>query len=439
MTDLIHAFRLFHPDVRRYLFVAALIGISYMGFQTVLFNLFLLRLGYGTAFIGVSNGSMALAFALCSLPAGALGSRWGVRRATVTGVVCLTVGSALVALAGLLPGTGRDGWIIATRVLAGVGFALYMVNSFPYLVAATEAKERPFAFAMLTATPPTAGFAGSAVSGILPAWIAGALALPLTDPLPFAIVLALSGIVLLPGVVALLKTEDRTLPRRPPRSAGGRGAVAQGVSLLIFFLGATAVLRMAGESAARNFFNVYLELELGQSPARIGLLAAFGHLVAGPAALAGPILAARAGKMTAIAISTAVTAVSLALMAVIPHWVVVGVAFTLAIGLRSMTQAMASVVHMEIVPANWRGVTSGMVAMSMGIGYTSMAFAGGYLIPAVGFSGLYLLAAGLVALGALVFWLYFRVPRGEYLTRVAGPVPELEPSPRPQQSPRGLG
>ena len=63
--------------------------------------------------------------------------------------------------------------------------------------------------------------------------------------------------------------------------------------LLIFFLGITALLRMAGESAARSFFNVYLELDLGASTSLIGLLLAFGQLVAGPAALCAPALANR--------------------------------------------------------------------------------------------------------------------------------------------------
>ena len=43
-----------------------------------------------------------------------------------------------------------------------------------------------------------------------------------------------------------------------------------------------------------------------------------------------------------------------------------------------------------------------------------MALGGGYLIPALGFPGLYLLAALLTAVSALIFWQYFRVPQGEY-------------------------
>lgn len=38
---------------------------------------------------------------------------------------------------------------------------------------------------------------------------------------------------------------------------------------------------------------------------------------------------------------------------------------------------------------------------------------GGYQIKAVGYSDLFLVAAGLAAAGALLFWAYFRVPRAD--------------------------
>ena len=80
MTNLRHALRAFHADVHKYLFAVSIVGFSYFGFVSVLLNLYLLRLGYGTDFIGVVNGSIAFAFAASSLPAGALGSRLGMRR-----------------------------------------------------------------------------------------------------------------------------------------------------------------------------------------------------------------------------------------------------------------------------------------------------------------------------------------------------------------------
>lgn len=424
MTQLRHALLQFHADVYRYLIAAGLVGFSYFGFVSVLLNLFLLRLGYGTDFIGLVNGSTALAFALSSLPAGALGARIGMRRAAMTGMGFLAAGVTLVPFAALLPaGQARDVSIIAMRLLSGIGFSLYMVNAYPHLVAATTARDRPYAFAALAALPPVAGFAGSLLAGALPEWIAALLNQTTADPAPFAVVLVFAGLLLLPAPRIVAGTQDRE-PSRPRRSrAERRRAAADGARradgalyLLIFFLGLTGLMRVAGEGAARSFFNVYLELDLGASTSRIGLLLAFGQLAAGPAALCAPALTRRAGKVPVIVITTALTAGSLVLTALVPHWAAAGIGFTLVVGLRSITQSVSSVVHMEIVPASRRALTSGVVSMSMGLGFTSMSLGGGYLIPVMGFSGLFLLAAAVTAGSAVLFWHYFRVPRGEYRT-----------------------
>ena len=420
MTNLRRALHRFHPDVYRYLIASSLVGFSYFGFVSVLLNLYLLRLGYGTDFIGLVNGSTALAFALSSLPAGAIGSRIGMRRGAMAGMGLLAAGAMLVPIVGMFPaGSARDYGIVAMRLLSGVGFSLYMVNSYPYLVAATDARDRPYAFAMLAAIPPIAGFAGSIVAGALPAWLASGLGLDTAAPLPFALVLVLAGAIMLPNPWIVAPTRDLEPPRRRRTGSARRRTrderSADGaIYLLIFFLGITAMLRMSGEGAARSFFNVYLELDLGASTSRIGLLLAFGQLAAGPAALCAPALSARVGRVPMIIATTAITAFSLVIMAVVPHWTAAGIGYTLVVGLRSLTQSVSSVVNLEIVPASWRGLTSGVVSMSMGLGFTSMSLGGGYLIPALGFPGLYLLAALITAVSALLFWLYFRVPRGEY-------------------------
>ena len=421
MTNLRQALRAFHPDVYKYLFAVSIVGFSYFGFVSVLLNLYLLRLGYGTDFIGLVNGGIAFAFAASSLPAGALGSRLGMRRTAAIGMGLLTVGMTLVPVFGsFLSGGARDAGILAMRVLSGMGFACYLVNSYPYLVAATGSRERTYAFAIMSGLPPLTGFAGSLVSGVLPGWIAPLLGLDLSHPEPFAVALVLAGVILLPTVFAVGRASDREPTQRsPPRSerlsSSGDGRRAErALYLLIFLLAFTAVLRSAGEGAARSFFNVYLELDLAASPARIGLLLAVGQMAAGPAALVAPALAARAGKVPVIVVTGLITAAGMVILATVPHWVAAGLGFALVIGLRAVTQSVSSVLHMEIVPAGRRTVTSGVVAMALGLGFMSISFGGGYLIPAIGFPGLHLLAAGITVLGAAIFWLYFRVPRGEY-------------------------
>jgi MFS family permease len=383
VTDYLRALRLVSRDVRMYLLTAALIGLSYFGFVTVLLNLYLLRLGYGTAFIGLVNGGSALAFAVSSVPAGAAGGRWGYRRTVVLGIFLLSAGTLLLPLSEYLPDAGRD---------AGV-------------------EERTYVFSMQVALLPLGGFIGSLIAGMMPNFFAAILDVLPEHPAPYRYPLILAGVLLFPAVLALFTTREVTISSRPSET---RPKTAAAPYIIITFLALTALLRMGGEGAARTFFNVYLDADLGVSTSRIGLLTAVGQLLAGPAALVAPLLVLRIGKMPAIVLSTMAMAGSLLLMGLVPHWAGVGFGFMGVISMRAITRSIVNVVQMEIVSPGWRGTTSGVVAMAMGIGFTSMALGGGYLIPAMGYRGLFLTAAGMGAASTLLFWSYFRVPRGEY-------------------------
>ena len=71
----LHTFRLFSRDTRLYLAANTVTSISYTGMYVMLFNLYLLRLGYGTEFIGLVNAAAQHGVDVFSLPAVMLGHR----------------------------------------------------------------------------------------------------------------------------------------------------------------------------------------------------------------------------------------------------------------------------------------------------------------------------------------------------------------------------
>ena len=86
MSSYFKVLRQFNRDVWLNLVAWALLAFAYFGVQAVIFNLYLLRLGYGPEFIGLVIGVGQLAGALCSLPAGMIGTRLGPRRALLLGL-----------------------------------------------------------------------------------------------------------------------------------------------------------------------------------------------------------------------------------------------------------------------------------------------------------------------------------------------------------------
>ena len=164
----------------------------------------------------------------------------------------------------------------------------------------------------------------------------------------------------------------------------------------------------------KSFFNVYLEIILNDPPWRIGLIMAGGHIAALCGALISPVIAGRTGKINGVAIANVVTGVGLIITILMQHWTVAAVGYAISVCSRTILWTLFSVVQMEIVPPAFRGITAGSVALSAGLGFGSMALLGGYLIPVIGFNGLFLLSAVLCSISAAVFWLYFHHPRGEY-------------------------
>ena len=392
-----------------YLLTVALQGFAANGIFAVLFNLYLLRLGYGPEFIGLVVAAGQTAFCFSCLLTGAFGARWGSRRPLLVGFALHALGYGLASLAELIPLTGREGWLLATYVLFSVGSALHGVHSNPFLMSATGVEERQHAFSVQAAVGPLAGFAGSLFGGILPRFFAAALGAAGSEATPYRYAILLSALLLIPIVPVLWHT--REAPVEPaPRRAGRRDNSPLIVILMWAFV---SLIRHSGRAPANTFFNVYLDAGLHLATAQIGLLTGAAKLVAVPAALVTPFFVARWGRCRTVVWGTIGVALSLLLLALVPHWSAAGVGFIGFTAFFAITSPVCSVYNQELVPPAWRPTMAGIVNTAIGLGTAAMSLGGGYAIAALGYRTLFLSSVALSACSALFFWLFFGVPRGE--------------------------
>ena len=316
--------RQFNRDTWLFLFASGLVGFCLSnGIYSLLFNIYLLRLGYGPQFVGQINAVNALAFALSSLPSSFIGSVLGNRRTMILGLSLASVGHALTALAEFLPVVIRNGYILSTNSLGLLGIALYIVNGYPYLMGVSNSRQRKHVFAVQAALFPLAGFAGSLVGGILPSFFADRTQLTLDYPTPYGNTLLLASLLLALGVLALIATQPNQQKETPDTPAESTSLPLGRIALIA----SIALLYIASEAAVRTFFNVYLDDALKVSTTLIGILSAAGQLFAVPAALAMPFLAQRFG--TVLTFNGAVLCAALAVvpLALIPHWGVAGLCY----------------------------------------------------------------------------------------------------------------
>lgn len=409
----LHGLRLLGPAVVLYFVAIALVGFAVNGgVYAVLLNLYLLRLGYGPELIGFVNSAGALTFALASLPAGALGERWGSRRIMLVGLGLLLAGSLLLPLADVFIPAWQLPWLVATEIVLYLGLALYFVNTAPYLMEAIGAEQRNRMFSIQTALSSLSAFAGSLAGGFLPPLIAALLVMPSDRPAPYRYALIIAALALLPAMLAIRAAHPAAARRdETPVDANAVAALpsaATSIFGLMLVITLIRVLQVAGLAVTSTFFNVYLDAELLVPTAQIGAIIALGRLLGVPAALTTSALTARFGNRAVVIGASLGTGLSILPLALVPYWGAAGLSFIGVIAFSWVRYASALVFFLELVPPTRRAIVSGVTEMAAGLCFTVMTFGGGYVIALLGYRVLFLTGAALTGASALVFWLVFR-------------------------------
>jgi MFS family permease len=402
----LHVLRDFNRDVRLYLITTMIIGLTVDGgVYTVLFNLYLLRLGYGPEFVGLVNGSGMLVFALCCLPAGTLSGRLGNRRMMIIGLTLLLIGCGLLPFAELRTGNWQAGWLFTTWCFAFIGFAMYFVNTAPFVMTVTHQSERNHVFSVQAAVWSLAGFAGSLIGGFLPGLFAIYLGVSLDQAAPYRYSLLVASLLLIPSVLAIVATrEGHTQPIKERQAAGEASPLK-----LIAFLTLVRLLVVTGVGTLFTFFNVYMDAGLQISTVHIGVLSAVGRLLSIPTALIVPLLTVRWGSGRTAAWASLGTAFSMLPLIFISHWGAAGLGYIGTIALTSIRYPAFLVYTMERVSPGWRGTMSGAGEMASGLSFSAMALGGGYIIEAFGYRSFFLTGASLTVVGTLSFLIHLRL------------------------------
>ena len=404
MASYLRIIRGFSPSVRCYILASASGGFAYFGIFTVLYNLFLLRLGYSIGLIGQVNGVGQLCWALLALPASWLGRRIGLRNAQVTSSLIIATGYVLFLLVEMLPEPGRIAWLFATTILVWAGAALLTVNGLPYLVGITQPGERSHALAVTNSVSALAAVAGSLVAGFLPAQIASLIGAAPENPAPYRLTLWLAPIFF--ALAAFFFSRMR--PSELMESKSENLSTSKAPLLIFLFFGVIIFFQTASEGAVRAFFNIYLDQNLGMPIAQIGTLFALAGLLPIFGSLLMPLLVARVGSGGAFVLTGLGSAVFLMLLGLIPHPLAAAFGFAAFNLIASLIGAVRGILSQEIVQPLWRTATSAILIMGLAFGWASMALLGSVLIETVKFSGLMLLSTGCALVSISLLYAYLR-------------------------------
>ena len=188
-------------NVVLFMVTVMLYGIAVEGISAVLLNLYLVRLGYGTEFIGTLNSAGMIVFALVSLPLGAV-ERYSGRRMMQFGQVDIVLRAARPS-AFLSCNIWTGGAFDSISYCGNDWLVSLFCTSTAFAMEITQPSWHSRVLAWTMAAFSLSAFFGSWIGGNLPDFFGRILALPLTDPRPYQTALLAASFVMMPAMLAI--------------------------------------------------------------------------------------------------------------------------------------------------------------------------------------------------------------------------------------------
>ncbi|GBD21773.1 hypothetical protein HRbin28_02232 [bacterium HR28] len=368
-------------DIRLF-FVYALFSNVAIGAFTLLYNLYLIQLGYREDFIGLVNAASTGALALSALGLGRLlhqrGSWW-----------CLTYGTgAYLAASTILALATQPAVVLASAILQGMATTFLFVPLMPFVIDHAPTVHRATVAAVALSLTSVSSTIGSLLAGWLPSALGTVIGLPVPGALSYrAALLAGIGVCAVAIVPLLLMREARD---RPPQATSTlhihdpkSNSWVEIRRYLTAFVIAGGLLSI-GNGAVVPFYNVYLDT-LGLSARTIGVIYAVASLVGALFGLVGPAIARICGPLRAVTIirfAPVPVFASLMLLQAIPLAIAAHVIRMISI---SMAWPIDSMLVAETLPSRARANAFSFRSAAWNIGFAAASFLGGRLIVTFGY------------------------------------------------------
>jgi MFS family permease len=359
----------------------------------LLYNLYLLDLGYRENVLGLLAGSFTAGNLAGVLPAAALAHRFGLKQtlgACITGTAIVSVLRAAV--------TGQPA-LIAAAFASGLMFSVWAVCISPIVAATTPESARPTAFSITFGSGIGLGVLAGLVGGRMPGWIARAGWAASPAQAKQFVLFAASACVLL----ALWPALRLRLESPPPRAARSYPA---GPFIRRFLL-AMGVWSFA-LGLFNPLFNAYFARRFHMSVESIGTTFSVAQTAEAAAILAAPFVLRRLGLTRGVAVMQFAAAISLALLAGVPV-ALGGAALYAAFGsFQCMIEPGIFSSLMNRVLPEQRGGASALNFLVTFAGQAVAAAAAGTAVARFGYPPMLFGASVLAAAAA---WLFWRLPQ----------------------------
>ena len=402
----------FQPNARLFLTNVIILGAA-MGIYRLLFNFFVLSLGYDEAFLGNLVTTSSLTALLAALPMGYLADLIGRKTSLLASGIflCLSlVGMVLWPTAGML---------YAMNILSGLAQSLAGVTASPFMMENSGEQERTYLFSFSMGLQMAAASLGAWIGGYLPTWVANYFGVDPQSSQAYAGALGISALVaalsLLPLV--LLRSQPR---RHSERSVFMPLTYARSHPRLLSKLVLPLLITSIGAGMIMPFMNVFFREVHSQPDPVIGALFAWGALAMGLGLLIAPPLGERMGKIQLVVITQGLSIPFLVLLGFAPWFWVSVMAYFVRLALMNMSGPVYQTFVMEHVDPTARATVASLTSMAWNFGWAFSPTISGKLQVQYGFGSAFLVTIVLYSIAVGLYWVFFWRE---------GRAPQLQPTP----------
>ena len=399
------------------LYVLHVIGMDMIhGSFTVLFNLYLLAIGFDVRFIGLRLMIGFVGRAVTAIPAGLVSDRIG-RKAS------FILGDGVGAIIGLVMiNTGSEAVLLAGPAVGAFFGNLHQTSEAAFMMENSKKSERVHLFSVAGSFRTLSAMTGMLIAGFVPTLFIDDFGR--VDAYRYATYagLGLWFVSLIPALM-LRSVEAVELPQRAGSAATsakrGLTTLFSGIRhrrRIVYFVVTSAILAF-GVGAVVPLMNVVLQDgHIHADEAEIGVVFAVGELALAVATLFVPLLAARMLKVDAIAMTRLLALPFVLGMALLPLAMDEGALLLLLFGAAHMGRVMTFRVsgplddafNMEVLDAGERATGTGIEIAAGGAVSAVAILIGSQLMDSGDFATPFLILASCYLVSTLIYWRVFR-------------------------------
>ncbi len=389
----------FRPNARLYLLSVVLTGAS-MGVFRLLFNFYVVSLGYNNALVGRLITASSLAALIAALPMGYLADVLGRKRSLLIGTG--TVSLAVLGMV-LFPTTAM---LYAMNALSGVAQSLLGVTMAPFLMENSGEEERTYLFSFGSGLQMASAFVGNWIGGYLPSWVAQWRGAAPTSSQAYAGALIVVALLSLTALLPLARLRPQRLARED-KSLFAPFAYAARRPALLTKLILPMLLTSIGAGLIMPFMNLFFREVHHQPDPVIGSLFAWGALAMGIGLLIAPPIADRIGKIPLVVVTQGLSIPFLALLGFAPWFWVSAAAYLVRLALMNMSGPVYQTFVMEHVEPSARATVASLVSLSWSFGWAFSPTISGWLQDRYGFGLPFLGTIGFYSVAVFLYWRFF--------------------------------